>query len=97
MNIRNEILVNCNLQPTRKSFIGNNADRMGAHPNTVVRHVKIAVELTPEAREILRIAIVTVDIRRARAGALRQWRRAGDIRTHGQLPNVLPATRAGTV
>jgi len=46
--------VNCNLQSKRKSFIEDSADVMGSHPSTVARHIKIASELTPEAKEILR-------------------------------------------
>ncbi len=46
--------VNCNLQSRKKSFIEDSADVMGSHPSTVARHIKIASELTPEAKEILR-------------------------------------------
>lgn len=48
--------VNCNLQLTRKSFIEDTADVMGAHPSTIARHIKIASELTPEAKQQLRSA-----------------------------------------
>lgn len=48
--------VNCNLQSTKKSFIEDSADVMGTHPSTVARHIKIAAELAPEAKEILRTA-----------------------------------------
>jgi len=46
--------VNCNLQSRKKPFIEDSADVMGSHPSTVARHIKIATELTPEAKEILR-------------------------------------------
>ncbi len=46
--------VNCNLQSRKESFIEDSADVMGTHPSTVARHIKIATELVPEAREILR-------------------------------------------
>ena len=48
--------VNCNLQSTRKSFIEDTAGVTGSHPSTIARHIKIASELTPEAKEILRRA-----------------------------------------
>lgn len=48
--------VNCNLQSTKKSFIEDSADVMGTHPSTIARHIKIAAELIPEAKEILRTA-----------------------------------------
>ena len=48
--------VNCNLQSTKKSFIEDSADVMGTHPSTIARHIKIAAELMPEAKEILRTA-----------------------------------------
>ena len=46
--------VNCNLQSTRKSFIEDTANVTGSHPSTIARHIKIASELAPEAKEILR-------------------------------------------
>lgn len=46
--------VNCNLQSTRKSFIEDTASVTGSHPSTIARHIKIAAELTPEAKETLR-------------------------------------------
>lgn len=46
--------VNCNLQSRKKSFIEDSADVMGTHPSTIARHIKIATELVPEAKEILR-------------------------------------------
>ena len=46
--------VNCNLQSTRKSFIEDTADVTGSHPSTIARHIKVASELVPEAKEILR-------------------------------------------
>lgn len=46
--------VSCNLQSTRKSFIEDTADVTGSHPSTIARHIKIASELTPEAKEILK-------------------------------------------
>ncbi len=42
------------LKATKKSFIEDSADVMGSHPSTVARHIKIATELTPEAKDILR-------------------------------------------
>lgn len=48
--------VNCNLQSTRKSFIEDSADVMGTHPSTIARYIKIAADLTPEAKEVLRTA-----------------------------------------
>ena len=48
--------VNCNLQSTKKSFIEDTAGVTGSHPSTIARHIKIASELTPEAKEILRRA-----------------------------------------
>ena len=48
--------VNCNLQSTRKSFIEDSADVMGTHPSTIARYIKIAADLTPEAKEILQTA-----------------------------------------
>ena len=45
--------VNCNLQSTRKSFIEDTANVTGSHPSTIARHIKIASELAPEAKEIL--------------------------------------------
>jgi len=48
--------VNCNLQSRKKSFIEDSADVMGSHPSTVARHIKIASELTPEAKDFLRSA-----------------------------------------
>ena len=46
--------VNCNLQSTRKSFIEDTAGVTGSHPSTIARHIKVASELSPEAKEILR-------------------------------------------
>jgi len=46
--------VNCNLQSRKKSFIEDSVDVMGSHPSTVARHIKITLELTSEAKEILR-------------------------------------------
>lgn len=46
--------VNCNLQSTRKSFIEDTANVTGSHPSTIARHIKIASELTAEAKTILR-------------------------------------------
>lgn len=46
--------VNCNLQSTRKSFIEDTATVTGSHPSTIARHIKVASELAPEAKEILR-------------------------------------------
>ena len=46
--------VSCNLQSTRKSFIEDTADVTGSHPSTIARHIKVASELVPEAKEILR-------------------------------------------
>lgn len=56
MNKANGNNVNCNLQSTRKSFIEDTADVTGAHPSTIARHIKIASELTSEAKEQLRSA-----------------------------------------
>ena len=52
--------VNCNLQSTRKSFIEDTANVTGSHPSTIARHIKIASELEPEAKEILKGAKKTV-------------------------------------
>lgn len=46
--------VDCNLQSRRKSFIEDTAGVTGSHPSTIARHIKIATELTPEAKETLR-------------------------------------------
>lgn len=46
--------VNCNLQSTRKSFIEDTANVTGSHPSTIARHIKIASDLTAEAKKILR-------------------------------------------
>lgn len=46
--------VDCNLQSTRKSFIEDTASVTGSHPSTIARHIKIANDLTPEAKETLR-------------------------------------------
>lgn len=46
--------VDCNLQSTRKSFIEDTASVTGSHPSTIARHIKIATDLTPEAKKILR-------------------------------------------
>lgn len=46
--------VDCNLQSRRKSFIEDTASVTGSHPSTIARHIKIATELTPEAKETLR-------------------------------------------
>ena len=46
--------VSCNLQSTRKSFIEDTAGVTGSHPSTIARHIKVASELAPEAKEILR-------------------------------------------
>ena len=46
--------VNCNLQSTRKSFIEDTATVTGSHPSTIARHITVASELAPEAKEILR-------------------------------------------
>lgn len=42
----------CKLQ-SKKPFIENTADLTGQHPSTISRHIKVASELTPEAKEIL--------------------------------------------
>ena len=46
--------VDCNLQFRRKSFIEDTASVTGSHPSTIARHIKIATDLTPEAKETLR-------------------------------------------
>ena len=46
--------VDCKLQSTRKSFIEDTASVTGSHPSTIARHIKIATDLTPEAKETLR-------------------------------------------
>ena len=46
--------VDCNLQSRRKSFIEDTASVTGSHPSTIARHIKIATELTPEAKKTLR-------------------------------------------
>ena len=46
--------VDCNLQSRRKSFIEDTAGVTGSHPSTIARHIKIATDLTPEAKETLR-------------------------------------------
>lgn len=46
--------VDCNLQSRRKSFIEDTASVTGSHPSTIARHVKIATDLTSEAKETLR-------------------------------------------
>lgn len=43
----------CNLQ-SKKPFIKDTADLTGQHPSTISRHIKVASELTPEAKEILK-------------------------------------------
>lgn len=48
--------VDCNLQSRRKSFIEDTASVTGSHPSTIARHIKIATDLTPEAKETLRDA-----------------------------------------
>ena len=45
----------CNLQ-SKKPFIEDTADLTGQHPSTISRHIKVASELTPEAKEILKDA-----------------------------------------
>ena len=45
----------CNLQ-SKKPFIEDTADLTGHHPSTISRHIKMASELTPEAKEILKSA-----------------------------------------
>ena len=44
------------MQTTKKAFIQDTADLTGAHPSTISRHIKVATDLTPEAKEILRTA-----------------------------------------
>ena len=46
--------VDCNLQSRRKSFIEDTASVTGSHPSTIARHIKIATDLTPEAKKTLR-------------------------------------------
>ena len=46
--------VDCNLQSRRKSFIEDTASVTGSHPSTIARHIKIATDLTPKAKETLR-------------------------------------------
>lgn len=46
--------VDCNLQSTRKSFIEDTASVTGSHPSTIARHIKIATDLTLEAKDTLR-------------------------------------------
>ena len=46
--------VDCKLQSTRKSFIEDTASVTGSHPSTIAQHIKIATDLTPEAKETLR-------------------------------------------
>lgn len=46
--------LDCNLQSRRKSFIEDTASVTGSHPSTIARHIKIATDLTPEAKETLR-------------------------------------------
>ena len=48
--------VNCKLQTTKKAFIEDTADLTGAHPSTISRHIKVATDLTDEAKEILHTA-----------------------------------------
>ena len=45
--------MDCNLQ-SKKPFIEDTADLTGQHPSTISRHIKVASELTPEAKEILK-------------------------------------------
>lgn len=46
--------LDCNLQFKRKSFIEDTASVTGSHPSTIARHIKIATDLTLEAKETLR-------------------------------------------
>ena len=46
--------MDCNLQSKKKPFIEDTADLTGQHPSTISRHIKVASELTPEAKEILK-------------------------------------------
>lgn len=48
--------VDCNLRSTRKSFIEDTASVTGSHPSTIARHIKIATDLTPEAKKTLQSA-----------------------------------------
>lgn len=48
--------MDCNLQSKKKPFIEDTADLTGQHPSTISRHIKVASELTPEAKEILKDA-----------------------------------------
>jgi len=93
--------VNCNLQSRKKSFIEDSADVMGSHPSTVARHIKIASELTPETKEILRGAEKPVSSavlkkisklppeRQAEASALLV---SGEIKTVDEFPVKPPDT-----
>lgn len=46
--------MDCNLQSKKKPFIEDTADLTGQHPSTISRHIKVASELTPEAKKILK-------------------------------------------
>ena len=45
--------MDCNLQ-SKKPFIEDTANLTGQHPSTISQHIKVASELTPAAKEILK-------------------------------------------
>lgn len=46
--------VSCTVQPTRKAFLDDTAEKLGVHRCTVSRMVQISQNMTPKAREILK-------------------------------------------
>ena len=98
--------VNCNLQSTRKSFIEDTATVTGSHPSTIARHIKVASELAPEAKEILRGAKKPVSsstlkkisklppIQQEEASSLLV---SGEIKTIDEYTSKQKASEAGSV
>lgn len=83
--------VDCNLQSRRKSFIEDTASVTGSHPSTIARHIKIATELTPEAKETLREAkkpVSSTTLKKISKLAPNQQKEVSSLLVSGEIQTV---------
>lgn len=83
--------VDCKLQSTRKSFIEDTASVTGSHPSTIARHIKIATDLTPEAKETLRGAgkpVSSTTLKKISKLATEQQKEVSALLVSGEIQTV---------
>lgn len=83
--------MDCNLQSRRKSFIEDTASVTGSHPSTIARHIKIATELTPEAKETLREAkkpVSSTTLKKISKLAPNQQKEVSSLLVSGEIQTV---------